>query len=88
MELIAACDVYAHAAYGTINIKETGMFVKTLAAICLVGSLVAPNVASAASRGACINAVNEKLGSRATDAGETTNKAAVRRCMKHGLGAI
>jgi hypothetical protein len=88
MEPIAACDDYARAVYGTINIEESVMFVKTLVAVCLVGSMIAPSVAWSASRGACINAVQQKLGSRATDAGENTNKAAVRRCMRHGFGAI
>jgi hypothetical protein len=90
MEQIAASDDCARAAYGTINMEESVMFVKTLVAVCLVGSMIAPSVAWSAgmSRGACINAVQQKLGSRATDAGENTNKAAVHRCMRHGLGAI
>jgi hypothetical protein len=66
------------------------MIVKTLAVFCLLGSLAAPSVAWSAqwSRGSCINAVHEKLGDRATDAGANTNKAAVHRCMRHGPGAI
>jgi hypothetical protein len=58
---------------------------------CLIlGFLVSTSTAWSAkwSRDACINAVNQKLGSYATDRGGSTNRDAVRRCMKHGPGAI
>ena len=70
---------------------EGHMTKKIFAMACLgLGILASPSVASAAhfSRGMCINAVHEKLGDRATDAGTTSNKAAVSRCMRHGPGAI
>jgi hypothetical protein len=70
---------------------EDAMTTKFFGAICLVlGLLVSTNVAWSAkwSRDACINAVNQKLGSYSTDRGISTNKDAVRRCMKHGPGAI
>jgi hypothetical protein len=56
----------------------------------LVSVLTFPTAASAAkwSRGQCIDAVHQKLGVRASDAGRTTNKAAVARCLKYGPGAI
>jgi hypothetical protein len=66
------------------------MTAKIFVVSCLLGSLFAPSVAWSAqwNRGQCINAVHQKYGDRATDAGETSNKAAVGRCMKHGPGAI
>jgi hypothetical protein len=58
--------------------------------VCLLGLIVAPKVAWPAqwSRGECIHAVHQKLGTFSSDRGGTMNKAAVRRCMKHGPGDI
>jgi hypothetical protein len=64
---------------------------KIFVVACLLGLLVSSNMAWSAarwSRGDCINAVNQKFGVRATDAGGTTNKAAVQRCLKHGPDSI
>jgi hypothetical protein len=63
---------------------------KIFVLVCLLGLLIAPNMAWSAkmSRGACVNAVNQKLGTYATDRGLPTNKDAVKRCMKYGPGAI
>jgi len=57
----------------------------------ILGLLVAPSAAWSAqqwSRGQCIDAVHQKLGTRAADAGTNTNKAAVMRCIKHGPDSI
>jgi len=67
------------------------MTTKFFAFICLLlGVLVSTNAAWSAkwSREACIHAVNQKLGSYSADRGGSTNKDAVRRCMKHGPSAI
>jgi hypothetical protein len=41
------------------------------------------------SRGDCINATQQVLGSYSTDSGRgTMNRAAVRRCMKYGPNAV
>jgi hypothetical protein len=64
---------------------------KFFALICpLFGFLALTSAASAAkwTRGECIDAVHQKLGISAADAGHTTNKAAVKRCMKYGPNAI
>jgi hypothetical protein len=63
---------------------------KIFVAVCLLGLLVAPNMAWSASwsRGDCIDAVHQKYGVRSADAGTNLSKAAVRRCMKHGPSAI
>jgi hypothetical protein len=73
------------------KIEEDAMTGKIFVVVCLLGLLVAPSMAWSAakwSRGDCINAVHEKYGVRAADAGGTTNKAAVQRCLKNGPGAI
>jgi hypothetical protein len=64
---------------------------KLLAAICLLlGLLVSTDMTWSArwSRAACVNAVNHRLGVSATDRGLSTNRDAVRRCMRHGPSAI
>jgi len=71
--------------------EDDPMKTKFLAVIgILLGLLVSTNETSAAkwSRGECVDAVRQKLGIGAADTGHTTNKAAVRRCMKHGPNAI
>jgi hypothetical protein len=56
----------------------------------LFGFLVSTDVAWSAkwSRDTCINAVNQKLGTYGSDRGDSTNKDAVKRCMKRGPNAI
>jgi hypothetical protein len=65
------------------------MTAKIFAVACLLGLLVAPNMAWSAakvSRGDCINAANEKYGK--PNLAHSVTSAAVHRCMKHGLGAV
>ena len=64
------------------------MTAKIFVAVCLLGLLVAPNVAWSArwSRGECTDAANEKYGKVAQPHQEM--RAAIVRCMKHGPGAI
>lgn len=67
------------------------MTTKFFAAFCLLlGLLVSTNVAWSAkwSRAACEAAVRDRLGVSATDRGLSTNRDAVRRCMRHGPRAI
>ena len=67
------------------------MTTRFFAVICLLlGFLFSSSPASAAkwTRGECVDAVHQKLGTYAADAGHTTNKAAVKRCMKYGPNAI
>jgi len=67
------------------------MTTKFFASVCLlVGVLVSTDAAWSAkwSRDACISAVNQKLGSYSADRGGSTNRDAVRRCMKYGPSAI
>jgi hypothetical protein len=67
------------------------MTTKFFSVVCLItGLLLSTNAAVAArwTRGQCIDAVNQRLGVRATDAGRTTNRAAVARCLKYGPDAI
>jgi hypothetical protein len=56
--------------------------------ICLLGLLVAPNMAWSArwSRGECTNAANEKYGK--VDQPHQEMRAAIQRCMRHGPGAV
>jgi hypothetical protein len=64
---------------------------KLFTVICLLlGLLVSTNVAWSArwSRGDCINAVHQTLGVYNTNRGISTNRDAVRRCMRYGPGAI
>jgi hypothetical protein len=63
---------------------------KIAAALLVVDALAVPGAASAASwtRGQCIDAVRQQLGTRAADAGRTLNKAAVHRCLRFGPGSI
>jgi hypothetical protein len=66
------------------------MATKFLAAVCLFGLMVLPNAAWSArmTRGECINAVHQKLGSGSTDAARFKNRDAVIRCLKYGPDAI
>ena len=67
------------------------MTTRLLAVVCLLVSVpVLTEEAWSAKWGreGCINAVNQKLGSYSTDRGGSANKDAVKRCMKHGPGAI
>jgi hypothetical protein len=63
-----------------------------LSVVCLLlGLLVAPNFAWSAgwSRGDCIAAVHQKLGTYSADSGRgTLSRSAVRRCMRYGPGAL
>jgi len=65
---------------------------KLFAAVCLLlGLLVSTNVAWSArwSRGECINAVHQRLGTYSADSGRgTKSRDAVTRCMRYGPGAI
>jgi hypothetical protein len=66
------------------------MATKIFVVFCLLGLVVAPNVAWSArwSRGECVDAVRQKYGTYAADTGHTFNRAAVRRCMRHGPGSV
>ena len=74
-----------------VRYEEDAMTSKFFAVVCLLlGVLVSTNQAWSAkwSRDMCINAVNQKLGSYSADRGGSTNRDAVKRCMKHGPSAI
>ena len=74
-----------------VHLRESAMTSKFFAVACLLsGFLVSTDVAWSTkySREACINAVNQKLGTYASDRGISTNRDAVRRCMKYGPRAI
>jgi hypothetical protein len=68
--------------------KEDTMTSKIFVVVCLLGLMVAPNMASAAtmSRGECANAVKEKLGNPGIHRSEI--RAAIQRCVEHGPDAI
>lgn len=55
---------------------------------CLLGSMVAPNMAFAAkwSRSECTNAANEKYGK--VDQAHQEMRAAIMRCMRHGPDSL
>jgi hypothetical protein len=67
------------------------MTTKFFAAIALLlGVLATTDMAWSGkwSRGTCINAVHQKLGTYSSDRGGTANRDAVRRCMRYGPSAI
>jgi hypothetical protein len=68
------------------------MTAKLFAAVCLLlGLLISTNVAWSArwSRGECINAVHQSIGTYSADSGRgTKSRAAVARCMRYGPSAI
>jgi hypothetical protein len=63
---------------------------KIVVSFLIIAAPALPSAASAAgwSRGQCIDAVHQQLGTRAAEAGRTLDKAAVRRCLRYGPGAI
>jgi hypothetical protein len=63
---------------------------KIAVGLLIFAALALPSAASVAgwSRGQCIDAVHQLLGTRAAEAGRTLDKAAVRRCLRYGPGAI
>jgi hypothetical protein len=69
---------------------EDVMTSKITVGVLLIAALSLPNAASAAgwTRGQCIDAVHQRLGTRSADSGHTLDMSAVRRCIKFGPGAI
>jgi hypothetical protein len=61
---------------------------QVLVAACLLGLVLAPNVAWSASRAECYDAAHEKYGNPNTGANRAVIRHAVRRCLRHGVGAI
>jgi len=60
---------------------------RILFAACLLGLVMVPNAGWSATRGECFNAAQSKYGP--PDAGSRlVIRQAVRRCLRHGLGAI
>jgi hypothetical protein len=57
-------------------------------AACLLGLVMIPNTAGAASRAECYDAAHAKYGDPNTGANRAVLRHAVRRCLKHGLGAV
>jgi hypothetical protein len=57
-------------------------------AACLLGLVMIPNTAWSASRGECYDAAHQKYGDPNIGTNGRVIIHAVRRCLKHGLGAI
>jgi hypothetical protein len=57
-------------------------------ALSLLGLIVVPNVAWSASRAACFDAAQAKYGDPNAGTNRQLIRHAVRRCLRHGLGAI
>jgi hypothetical protein len=61
---------------------------QVLFAVCLIGLAMAPNAAWSASRGACFDAAHAKYGDPNIGTNRSVIRHAVRRCLRHGLGAV
>jgi hypothetical protein len=63
----------------------------SIAAVFVLAMLTSLNTAQSAgwSRGQCIDAVHQKLGSYSADSGRgTLSRSAIRRCLRYGPSAI
>jgi hypothetical protein len=61
---------------------------QVLFAACLLGLTMAPNVAWSATRAECFDAAHAKYGNPNMGANIAVIRHAVRRCLRHGLGAV
>jgi hypothetical protein len=61
---------------------------RALLVVGLCGLAMAPNTAWSASRGACYDAAHAKYGDPNNGTNRTVISHAVRRCLRHGLGAV
>jgi hypothetical protein len=72
-----------------VNKGVTGVkTLQVLFAACLLGLVMAPNAAWSASRAECYDAAHAKYGNPNVGENREVIRHAVRRCLRHGLGAI
>jgi hypothetical protein len=61
---------------------------RILFAVGLLGLVISPNAAWSASRAACFDAAQAKYGDPNNGTNRDVIRHAVRRCLRHGLGAV